>query len=184
MTLSHFIEACGASSVDVSKFARHSGVDPQHSSHRSSESEWRTGLSSRRPQPAPRGWWQLALATMGSRMLLLAMATVSKRAQATYISPQFTGTGYGKRYTCAEAKEHDEVIFDCGGEFISKVRVLARPAVATVALSTAGPRRHGRCSRAALRWRSRSPLRATAVPRATATPTAWPTSERRERVTP
>jgi len=54
-------------------------------------------------------------------MLLLAMATVSKRAQATYISPQFTGTGYGKRYTCAEAKEHDEVIFDCGGEFISKV---------------------------------------------------------------
>jgi hypothetical protein len=26
-----------------------------------------------------------------------------------------------KRYSCAEAKDRDEIIFDCGGEFISQV---------------------------------------------------------------
>jgi len=26
-----------------------------------------------------------------------------------------------KRYSCAEAKDHDEIVFDCGGDFISKV---------------------------------------------------------------
>lgn len=69
---------------------------------------------------------------MGSRMLLLALATVSVRhgrAQATYVTNTGYGTGYGKRYTCAEAKEHDEIIFDCGGEFISKVGA-ADPATA------------------------------------------------------
>jgi len=62
------------------------------------------------------------------RSLLLAVATASTRkrgAWATYVSPSFAAPGsssvYQKRYTCAEAKEHDEIIFDCGGEFISKV---------------------------------------------------------------
>ena len=38
---------------------------------------------------------------------------------ATYLSPQYSSLST-KRYTCAEAREHDEIIFDCGGEFISK----------------------------------------------------------------
>jgi hypothetical protein len=51
------------------------------------------------------------------RRLLVVVAAA--HAAATYVSPQFTG--FSKAYTCAEAKEHDEIIFDCGGEFISKV---------------------------------------------------------------
>ena len=30
-----------------------------------------------------------------------------------------------KRYSCAEAKDRDEIIFDCGGEFISQATSLA-----------------------------------------------------------
>ena len=52
------------------------------------------------------------------RRLLVVVAAA--HAAATYVSPQFTG--FSKVYTCAEAKEHDEIIFDCGGEFISKAR--------------------------------------------------------------
>ena len=53
------------------------------------------------------------------RPLLLAVA--AQHATATPLQPSYS-TSASKAYTCAEAKEHDEIIFDCGGEFISKAR--------------------------------------------------------------
>ena len=49
-----------------------------------------------------------------------------------------------KRYSCAEAKDRDEIIFDCGGEFISQ----ARAATAHGSLGggdTSPPRSGGLC---------------------------------------
>ena len=117
---------------------------------------------------------------MGRRIVLLALATsnvISRAAyvtNATYVRRGLTTMGYGSRYTCAEAKEHDEIIFDCGGEFISKAR---RRRIHT----RRPPQPH--TPHAPHRVARRSPLRATARPRATATPTTLPTSERRDRAT-
>ena len=49
-----------------------------------------------------------------------------------------------KRFSCAEAKDRDEIIFDCGGEFISQ----ARAATAHGSLGggdTSPPRSGGLC---------------------------------------
>lgn len=53
---------------------------------------------------------------------LLLVATAAQHAAATPLAPSYTSASASKAYTCAEAKEHDEIIFDCGGEFISKAR--------------------------------------------------------------
>lgn len=134
---------------------------------------------------------------MGRRIVLLALATsnvISRAAyvtNATYVRRGLTTMGYGSRYTCAEAKEHDEIIFDCGGEFISKARRQR-----THARRPPQPLHTARCQRTHTRRppqshtahvprrvARRSPLRATARPPATATPTTSPTSERRGRAT-
>ena len=52
---------------------------------------------------------------------LLVVAAAAQHAAATPLAPSYTSASASKAYTCAEAKEHDEIIFDCGGEFISKV---------------------------------------------------------------
>ena len=54
---------------------------------------------------------------------LLVVAAAAQHAAATPLSPSYaSSSSASKAYSCAEAKEHDEIIFDCGGEFISKAR--------------------------------------------------------------
>ena len=60
----------------------------------------------------------LTLARVEDPLVLAAAQHVA----ATPLAPSYTSASASKAYTCAEAKEHDEIIFDCGGEFISKAR--------------------------------------------------------------
>ena len=88
---------------------------------------------------------------------LLLVATAAQHAAATPLAPSYTSASASKAYTCAEAKEHDEIIFDCGGEFISKARPPRRtPPHAAAARRRGRRRRHGSSLQAPL----------TAIPRA------------------
>ena len=84
---------------------------------------------------------------MRTRMLMrrfLVVAAAARQAASTPLAPSYTSTWTASRaYSCAEAKEHDEIIFDCGGEFISK----ARPAAAAPPAHAPPPTHRRLCRR-------------------------------------
>ena len=97
-------------------------------------------------------------------MLLLRLLVVAAAAQHAAATPaQYGASSFtaSKAYTCAEAKEHDEIIFDCGGEFISKARpppphpaaprrTPPHAAAATAAAAAAAATARARCPRTAI----------------------------------
>ena len=66
----------------------------------------------------PAAWWHIFLRMRVACALACTLVAVSAHDGQRRLTSQ-------KRYSCAEAKDRDEIIFDCGGEFISQATSLA-----------------------------------------------------------